>query len=202
MTRTYRSSQRERSAAYTRQIILQVAQELFAKGGYAATTVAEIAREADVAVTTVYGSVGNKSGIVLALIEDGAQDPAIAATIEKIRQSDSPDAAISHLAAGVCASTEKLMPLIRLMYDTAPADPAIAAAVIASEKAYRRNLEPLADHLRANGWLRPELSEQDVADMLWFHFGISALRTLSEMGWSWLRMQDWLSRQVRSALLA
>jgi hypothetical protein len=92
------------------------------------------------------------------------------------------------------------MPLIRLMYDTAPADSAIAAAVIATEKAYRKNLQPLTDHLRENGWLGAHISDKEAVDILWFHFGTSALRVLSDMGWSQDRMQTWLCQQVGSAL--
>lgn len=202
MVRAYHSTRREQSAAVTRQLILHVAQDLFVQEGYAATTVAEIARRADVAVTTVYDSVGSKSAIVLALIENGVQDSEIARTIDRVRQASEPETAIAHLAAGVCATSLRLMPLIRLMYDTAPADAAIAAAVVATEKAYRKNLEPLTDHLRENGWLRAHISDEEAVDILWFHFGISSVRILSDMGWSQERMQTWLGKQVGTALLA
>jgi hypothetical protein len=54
-------------AAVTRNAALASARELFVSKGYAATTVADIARHARVAVDTVYATVGRKP----ALLRDG-----------------------------------------------------------------------------------------------------------------------------------
>lgn len=56
-------------AAQTRRDILIAARRLFARQGYAATSMNDIAEEAGVALQTVYSSVGPKPGIVLALDE-------------------------------------------------------------------------------------------------------------------------------------
>lgn len=202
MARPYRSSQRDRAAAHTRNVILEAAEHLFTERGFAQTTVADIAQRADVAVTTVYGSVGSKSGIVLALMEQGTKDPLIEETAERVRRAATPEESIDELSAGVCATIQKLLPLVAVMYDTAPSDPLIAEAVTATEAAYRTNLAPLAHHLRQNEWLKPELTEEDVLDILWFYFGMPALRTLHDLGWSWDRTREWLSHQATAALVA
>ena len=59
--RLYRSVARAESARATRTEILRAAGELFAERGYAQTTVAEIAERAQVAINTVYTSVGGKN---------------------------------------------------------------------------------------------------------------------------------------------
>ena len=51
-SRTYRSSVREEQARRTRQAILDAARRLFAEQGYAATTIAQVAKAAGVAVDT------------------------------------------------------------------------------------------------------------------------------------------------------
>src|SRR5262245_50862304 len=66
-TRRYESRRRREQAAATRQEILDAAQRLFERQGYAATTMAAIAAEAGVALKTVYVAFETKSGLLRAL---------------------------------------------------------------------------------------------------------------------------------------
>src|SRR5215210_8855823 len=66
-TRRYDSPRRRQQAAETRRLILEAAQPLFERDGYAATTMASIAREAGVAPKTVYVAFETKSGLLRAL---------------------------------------------------------------------------------------------------------------------------------------
>ncbi len=65
--RRYDSPRRREQAAATRQEILDAAQRLFERHGYAATTMAAIAAEAGVALKTVYVAFETKSGVLRAL---------------------------------------------------------------------------------------------------------------------------------------
>ena len=64
MARPYESPLRREQAAATRRQILQAAQRLFERQGYAATTIAQIAAEAGVSVKTVYVAFDTKSGVL------------------------------------------------------------------------------------------------------------------------------------------
>ena len=64
-----RPSLREERAEVTRRRIVQAARVLFARDGYAATTLRAIASEAGVAVQTVYAIYGAKAGVLRALRE-------------------------------------------------------------------------------------------------------------------------------------
>src|ERR671922_132699 len=66
-TRRYESPRRREQAAATRRAILDAAQRLFERDGYAATTMAAIAAEANVALKTVYVAFETKSGVLRAL---------------------------------------------------------------------------------------------------------------------------------------
>ena len=66
-TRRYDSPRRREQAAATRAAILEAAQRLFERQGYAATTMAAIAAEAAVALKTVYVAFETKSGVLRAL---------------------------------------------------------------------------------------------------------------------------------------
>ena len=63
----YNSPRRREQAAATRREILEAAQRLFERQGYAATTMAAIAAEAGVALKTVYVAFETKSGVLRAL---------------------------------------------------------------------------------------------------------------------------------------
>src|SRR6516165_4596829 len=65
--RAYESPRRREQAAATRLEILDCAQRLFERDGYAATTMAAIAAEARVALKTVYVAFETKSGVLRAL---------------------------------------------------------------------------------------------------------------------------------------
>src|SRR3954468_124911 len=65
--RRYDSPRRREQAAATRRDILDAAQRLFERQGYAATTMEAIAREAGVALKTVYVAFETKSGLLRAL---------------------------------------------------------------------------------------------------------------------------------------
>ena len=62
--RSYDSSGRQARAQKTRQRIMDVAHDLFIDQGYGRTTMAEIARAADVSVETVYSAFGNKAALL------------------------------------------------------------------------------------------------------------------------------------------
>ena len=67
--RRYRSPLRRAQAEATRQRILDAGLALFSKRGYAATSIARIARDADVSPETIYAAFGSKRGIIDALLE-------------------------------------------------------------------------------------------------------------------------------------
>lgn len=62
--RSYDASGRQARAQETRQRIIDVAHDLFIDRGYGRTTIADIARGADVSVETVYSAFGNKAALL------------------------------------------------------------------------------------------------------------------------------------------
>ena len=65
--RAYHSPRRLEQAAATRREILEAAERLFERDGFAATTMAAIAAEARVALKTVYVAFETKAGVLRAL---------------------------------------------------------------------------------------------------------------------------------------
>ena len=67
--RRYDATARRAAAEQTRLSILESARRLFLEKGYAATTMPAIARAADVALDTVYATVGTKAELFKLLVE-------------------------------------------------------------------------------------------------------------------------------------
>jgi AcrR family transcriptional regulator len=67
--RRYTSSLRARQADQTRADVLTAAIALFSTGGWAGTTLADVAAEAGVAVETIYNGFGSKKGLLRAAME-------------------------------------------------------------------------------------------------------------------------------------
>lgn len=64
---------RQRSRIETRKRLIRAGGKLFARKGVAPTTAAEIAREAGVAVGTLYLHFGDKSGLLRAVLTEGVE---------------------------------------------------------------------------------------------------------------------------------
>ena len=62
--RSYDASGRQARAQETRQRVIDVAHDLFVSHGYGRTTIADIARGADVSVETIYSAFGNKAALL------------------------------------------------------------------------------------------------------------------------------------------
>src|SRR5712671_4820961 len=65
--RRYDSSRRAAQARQTRAAVVEAARQLFLHDGYAGTTIAAVAAEADVSVETIYKAFGGKPGLVRAI---------------------------------------------------------------------------------------------------------------------------------------
>lgn len=198
---TYRSPRRERAAADTQVAILDAAEKLFAAHGYAKTTVAQIAAEADVAANTVYTSLGGKPQLVVALSRRAAADPMIAATLDSIDTLTEGPAIIRRLAAGTGEMRREQLTSITLMLDNVTADPLIAQVADDILELVRNRVNRVAARLAEQGLLREGVTTARAGDVLWFYFGISPWRELHGLGWSWDEAEAWLAAQAIGALL-
>src|SRR5262245_65478263 len=88
--RPYHSPLRQAQAESTRARILDAALELFARNGYAATTIAAVAREAGIVPETIYASFGSKKALIDGLIARAAP-PDTASTLETRWAADAGD---------------------------------------------------------------------------------------------------------------
>lgn len=199
-TREYRSALRAAQARQTRHAILEAARHVFAAHGYSASTVAQIAAAAGVAVDTVYASVGPKPMLFRLLLEaaiSGADEAVPAEERDYVRQIRAAPTArkkIETYARAVRAIAERMAPLYLILRDAAPHAPDLAR--IRDEISARRaaNMRRFAADLMSTGELRPELTVDEIADVVWSTNSAEFYSLLvRERGWSAEQFERWLA---------
>src|SRR5271169_2070805 len=200
--RPYHSARRAQGAADTRATILATAMGLFLEHGYAKVTVADIAKDASLAVPTIYASVGGKSAVLATLIDEAMRDPVVDETLSAIRKCGSPLHVIGVTAHGVRVDNERYHDIVQVMTTAAAIDDAATEILIRSDDGYRQALAHAARRVRDLNALKPGLSVKRATDILWFYLGRGAWHLLvSDRRWSWEDAERWLREQACAALI-
>ncbi len=206
--RPYDASRRREAAERTRHAIVQAAHARFVAKGWAGTTMAAIARDARVALDTVYATVGTKSALLHLLIEralSGVDEPVPAeerAYVKAIR--DAPDAPtkIALYAAALRVILPRLAPLVRVLQAASGAEPALDALWREISARRARNMRLFAQDLANTGALRPDLSVEEAADVVWaMNSPELYLLLVDGRGWTPERYERWLADSWRRLLL-
>ena len=207
--RRYHAPRRAQAAAATRRAILAAARNQFLEHGYAATTVADIARDAHVAVDTIYASIGRKPALFRLLIETSiaGQDQDGPATdlygVQQIRAGATAEEKIRIYAATIATIQQRLAPLFRALREAAPTHPELGE--LWSQIAARRadTMHELAADLTATGQLRGDLTLHEVADVLWsMNAAEYYVLLVHDRGWTPQRFGQWLADAWCRLLLA
>jgi AcrR family transcriptional regulator len=180
--------------------VLAAATSLFADRGWSATGMRDIAKEASVAVETVYANFGSKAELLLTAIDVGVVGDA-----EPVPLSQRPEFA----ALGVGSSSDRISAVARLLTginrrtwglrralnEAAGSEPQLAAKLHELERRRRDNIRQGVEMLVG----RPV--EDDVLDRLWVVTGADAFCLLTQVGG---RPADdyerWLTTTVRQLI--
>jgi len=196
-------TRREQYALTTKRAIVDAARSLFAERGYFATTVDDIAAEAEVAPATVYSSTGGKQGLLSEMIRLWQSDPLIKSTMDELQASSDPNVIIEQLSSATRQIREAWADVIAILLTTAPHDAGVATQLNIPTENYRAAIGEIAQRLAKLGALRDGVDVTQASDILWFYFGYSALSTLrDEIGWTYERAELWLANQAKRDLLA
>jgi AcrR family transcriptional regulator len=195
-------TRRERYAQTTKQEIVDAARKLFAERGYFATTVEDIAAEAEVAPATVYSSTGGKQGLLAEILERWGADPQIQATLDIVGASTDAREIMDLLAKTVREMRERWDDAVRIVLTTAPHDSAVAGQLASFTQYYRQCIAIIAQRFDELGALCKGIDVAYATDILWLYFGYGSLYTLHhDNGWSYERAQQWLAAQATRELL-
>lgn len=167
--RPYRSPRRLEQAEATRRAVLEAARVLFGTSGYPDTTVAEVARRAGVSVDTVYASVGRKPQLLLAVHDEvlGGVDAEQRDYVRQVRAAPGAAAKIATYAEALGRLLPQTVPLAEALRVAGQTDEACRAVAEQLDERRAANMRLFAADLRATGELRDDLTDDEVADVVW-----------------------------------
>jgi AcrR family transcriptional regulator len=199
---------RQRKALANRRRMLDAAEALFTRNGYAATTMTAIADEADMAVQTLYAVFGTKRAILTELVDtrvvgdDHADSLADREDWQAMERERDPHRQIALFASIATRIARRSAPINEVMAAAAGADPEIAALYQRQRQDRYRDERRLARSLARKRALRQGLTETHATDTIW---AIATTRTyralVHERGWTADHYERWLAQQLASALL-
>lgn len=206
--RRYRSLLREEQARATRLVIIEAAGRLFAKQGYGATSVDQVAEAAGVSRATVFASVGGKAAMLKA-----AYDVAIVGDDEPVALPDRPRSRriqaepdvgrFLDLYAGLVGDIDGRVALIyEALRGAAGAEPAVRALweeILRERRAGAGNVVSL---IASKGRLKAGLGASAAADLVWVLNDPGLYHLLvHQRGWPPERFRVWLAKTLRAQLL-
>jgi AcrR family transcriptional regulator len=170
--------------------VLTAARELFTAQGYATTTVSDVARAAGVNVDTVYAAGGRKPQLLLAVIDMalGSSDEPVAAAerdyVKAVRSAPTARDKIATYAAALAALLPRIEPLYAALMQAAEKDDECAQVRDALVERRAANMRLLAAELRSTGEVRDDLTDEQVADVIWSMNAPEYFALLRSRGWS------------------
>lgn len=179
--------------------------ELMTRDGYARTSIAAIARGADVAVQTVYNAVGSKRDVLEAVLDRAASGPEAPRSVPEF-MAERADAAttavgmVEVLADWFAQSQPRVAAVMRLIREAAAVDEGVAE--LERERASRRlhNYGMAADQLA--GKPGAVAMERDAAAAIIWSIGHPQTygHLVEVEGWDVARYRDWVAATLRAAL--
>ncbi|GAA1599524.1 hypothetical protein GCM10009731_60580 [Streptomyces globosus] len=201
---------RAEKARRTRQRMLDAAAGLFTGQGWAATSVADIARTAGVGVQTVYFTFGNKRALLKELLDTavaGDADPV--ATLDRpwareVLAEPDPAAQLVLQAAGARRVLERAAPILEAVRGAAAADPELAVLWQANLDQRHAVQHRFASALaaKARGGLRDGHDADSAADAALALLGPETYGLLvKRRGWTPDRWERWAADSLVRQLL-
>ncbi len=172
-TRRYDNARRAQQSLRTRRAVLAAALELVTAQGYQRTTIADIAARAGVNADTVYRVVGRKPDLMTELVETAISGQSTAVPAEErdyVRRIEAAGTAAEKVliyAGAVAAIQERLAPVFLALRDAASTDEDLRSLWARIDGRRAENMRRFAASLRASGGVRTDLTDEQVADIVW-----------------------------------
>jgi AcrR family transcriptional regulator len=206
--RQYDSPRRQAQAEATRRDILATAQRLFEANGYPATTVAEIAKEAGVALKTVYLAFQSKSNLLRTLwnllLRGDETDRPVAERhwyLDVLAEQD-PEQQLRLNARNSANGKQRISAILEVIRTGATVDPDLAPLWQRIQSDYHANQHAIVEQLHQRGHLRPELDVQHATDILWTINHPNTWRLLVvDRGWTPDQYEQWIADTACAQLL-
>ncbi|MFI7705535.1 helix-turn-helix domain-containing protein [Nonomuraea sp. NPDC049480] len=205
---TARGTRRAAQARATRRRIIDAARELFLRQGYASTTLDQIAATAGVAVQTVYFHFGNKATVLKEIIDvlsvgDDEPVPVLDRPwVEQVREEPDGSRALAIWLANSRVIFGRVAPIMKIVRDAAGADAEMAAQWETNQGQRYIAHHTLAGQLADKQALRPDLSAEEAADVIFTMVSFEVYHLLTVVrGWTPEQWERWIHKILAAAIL-
>lgn len=179
--------------------MVDAARDLFVEQGYARTTIADIARAADVAPQTIYWAFGSKAGLVREIRDAWFASAGTSERFGQVVAIDDPAARLDAFAGFMRHQWESGAAALSIQRDAQRVDPDAAADVAAILETRARGLfevvRPLGSHLA------PGLTVEKAHNLVLALTLLEVYLELQARGWSADAYEAWLAATLRAQLL-
>jgi len=191
---------RQRQALWTQRLIVDAARNLFLERGYTATTMDAIAKEAGVAVSTVYAIYKNKRSILRAIREAWHEQTHAREINEEASRQPDPERRLEMVAHASRRQWEMGGTMVAIYQGAAAADQEAAAELREALRGRRAALDRVVEGMATA--LRPDLDVNRTAAILRALCRPEVYTELAEeSGWSPDEYEAWLCKTLKEQLL-
>lgn len=206
--RKYDASRRQAKALEVQANIIATARGLFIEKGYAGVTIETIARQAQVAPETIYGTFANKRTILsravgLAVETEGGPVPTLLSSyIREVASERDQHRQIQLFAQRMFLFFSQVAPLVEVMRTAAKTEPEINSLLKKYLDDRFQGMGFFIDCLLANGPLREGLSKLSAVETIWVLASAEIYNLLvGDRGWAGEEYEVWLSQSLARLLL-
>jgi AcrR family transcriptional regulator len=196
------------AAQTTRRVIVETAARLFIDRGYHAATLGEIAREAGVAIQTIYNSIGSKRDVLSKVLDyaaAGEHAPTPAPTLVLAQAEQEPDTrtSLDQLVDFWRESRPRTAPFYKLLRQAAAVDDEMTELERTRAAMRLRSYRSGASLFAKRGALRDGLSLEDAAALIYATGHPDVYRFLVIEGpWTADQWATWVRSTLEAGLLA
>jgi len=200
-SRHYKSPRRVASARATRRDIIEAARALFAKKGYSRTSIADIAKAANVSVQTIYDSVGSKGALARSLSELISDDAEVGALETKRGAADGRTLIALHVKTARVLN-ERFGDVMEALQSAAPAAPGAARVIRDGVKRHHGDAKMTAEQLGKLGALKKGVSQMQAQVLLSLTtLPQVLLRGHDDLDATWDMLERWITEALCAVLL-
>ena len=207
--RKYDSTRRQAQAGETRRQILEAAHKLFIEHGYAGATIEAIAKEAGVALKTVYAVFKNKWKILVTLLNNsssnsGEENIAMLerASPKAVSQEHDQRRQLQMFAQVVANNMEGAAYISEIMQVAAKTEADVDKMVQNLNKQRWQHMAVAVQQIVTNGPLQEKMDEAHATDIVWTLTSPEVFLLLTrDRGWSKEKYAEWLADTLIRALL-
>ncbi|MEO7273452.1 MAG: helix-turn-helix domain-containing protein, partial [Vicinamibacterales bacterium] len=198
--RTYQSEIRTTRARATRDGITVAARRLFASRGYAATSIAMIAKEAGVAVQTVYAVFGNKRAVLESLLDTLDDQAGLEELGRSLAQATPPQQAAA-VARFLMRLFSRGADVIAAGRSAGTGDPALRALARKGIARHHQGMTRLVQAWERVGALRAPLTAADAVAILNAITSYEVFQELRSARWTLTHYEEWLGATIAMLVL-